>query len=146
MQIETAILAPAAVLAGWTMIVFLWLIARRMPAFAAAGITVGSMPAGARGVDTEAQLSTKANWISHNYTHLMEQPTVFYAMVIILAMAGDTSTASCYAAWTFAIARILHSLWQMQVNTIPVRFALFAISHIALLMLAVHAVMFTVQL
>ena len=89
MQIETAILAPAAVLAGWTMIVFLWLIARRMPAFAAAGITVGSMPAGARGVDTEAQLSTKANWISHNYTHLMEQPTVFYPVVIMLALMGD---------------------------------------------------------
>ena len=48
------------------MIVFLWLIARRMPAFAAAGIKVGSLPAGERGVDTEAQLSSKAIWISHN--------------------------------------------------------------------------------
>ena len=61
MQIETAILAPAAVLAGWARIVFLWLIVRRVPAFAAAGIKVGAMPAGALGVDTEAQLSSKAN-------------------------------------------------------------------------------------
>ena len=51
MQIETAILAPAAVLAGWTMIVFLWLLARRIPAFAAAGVKLGEMPAGARGGD-----------------------------------------------------------------------------------------------
>ena len=55
-----------------------------MPAFAAAGITFSSMPAGARGVDTEAQLSAKANCISHNYTHLLEQPTVFYPDVIML--------------------------------------------------------------
>ena len=77
MQIETAILAPAAVLAGWTMVVFLWLIGRRMPAFAAAGITVGNMPAGARGVDTEGQLTAKANWISHNYTHWWSNPRSF---------------------------------------------------------------------
>ena len=141
MQIETAILAPAAVLAGWTMIVFLWLIARRMPAFAAAGIKVGTMPAGARGVDTEPQLSTKANWISHNYTHLMEQPTVFYPVVIMLALMGDNSTLSVNLAWGYAGIRVLHSLWQAIVNTIPVRFALFALSSLCLITLAARAVM-----
>ena len=141
MQIETAILAPAAVLAGWTMIVFLWLIARRMPAFAAAGITVGSMPAGARGVDTEAQLSTKANWISHNYTHLMEQPTVFYPVVIMLALMGDNSALSVNLAWGYAGVRVLHSLWQANVNTIPVRFTLFALSSLCLITLAARAAM-----
>ena len=141
MQIETAILAPAAVLAGWTMIVFLWLIARRMPAFAAAGIKVGSMPAGARGVDTEAQLPSKANWISHNYTHLMEQPTVFYPVVIMLALMGDNSALSVNLAWGYAGVRVLHSLWQANVNTISVRFALFALSSLCLITLAARAVM-----
>ena len=141
MQIETAILAPAAVLAGWTMIVFLWLIARRMPAFAAAGIKVGSMPAGARGVDTEAQLPSKANWISHNYTHLMEQPTVFYPVVIMLALMGDNSALSVNLAWGYAGIRVLLSLWQVNVNTISVRFALFASSSLCLITLAAKAVM-----
>ena len=140
MEIETAILAPAAVLAAWTMIVFLWLIARRMPAFAAAGIKVGSMPAGARGVDTEAQLCSKANWISHNYTHLMEQPTVFYSVVIMLALMGDNSALSVNLAWGYAGIRVLHSLWQANVNTIPVRFALFALSSLCLITLAARAV------
>ena len=63
MQIETAILAPAAVLAGWTMLVFLWLIARRMPAFAAAGIK-GNMPAGARDT-TQGQSRTTPTWWSN---------------------------------------------------------------------------------
>ena len=141
MQIETAILAPAAVLAGWTMFVFVWLIARRLPAFAAAGITVGSMPAGARAVDTEAQLSTKPNWISHNYTHLMEQPTVFYPVVIMLSLMGDNSALSVNLAWGYAGVRVLHSLWQANLNTIPVRFALFALSSLCLITLAARAVM-----
>ena len=141
MQIETAILAPAAVLAGWTMVVFLWLIARRMPAFAAAGIKVGTMPAGARGVDTEGQLSAKANWISHNYTHLVEQPTVFYPVVIMLALMGDNSSLSVNLAWGYAGIRVLHSLWQANVNTIPMRFALFAVSSLCLITLAGRAVM-----
>ncbi len=65
-----------------------------MPAFAAAGIAVSSMPAGARGIDTEAQLFAKADWISHNYTHLLEQPAVFYPVVIMLASMGDKSALS----------------------------------------------------
>ena len=138
MQIETAILAPAAVLAGWTMVVFLWLIARRMPAFAAAGITVGNLPAGARGVDTEGQLSAKANWISHNYTHLVEQPTVFYPVVIMLALLGDNSSLSVNLAWGYAGIRVLHSLWQANVNTIPIRFALFGLASVCLIALAVR--------
>ena len=141
MQIETAILAPATVLAGWTMVVFLWLIARRMPAFAAAGIKVGNMPAGARGVDTEDRLSARANWISHNYTHLVEQPTVFYPVVIMLALMGDNSSLSVNLAWGYAGIRVLHSLWQANVNTIPVRFALFALSSLCLITLAGRAVM-----
>ena len=86
------------------------------------------MPAGARGVDTEGQLTAKANWISHNYTHLVEQPTVFYPVVIMLALMGDNSSLSVNLAWGYAGIRVLHSLWQANVNTIPVRLALLALS------------------
>ena len=44
MQLDTTILAPAAALAGWTMIVFLWMLSRRLPAFAAAGINLSDRP------------------------------------------------------------------------------------------------------
>ena len=141
MQIETAILAPAAVLAGWTMIVFLWLLARRMPAFSAAGVKLGEMPAGTRGVDGEAQMPAKANWISHNYPHLMEQPTVFYPVVIMLAMMGDNSALSVNLAWAYIGLRVVHSFWQANVNTIPVRFAFFGLASLCLIILAARAVM-----
>jgi hypothetical protein len=141
MQAETAILTPAAVLAAWTMVVFIWLLARRMTGFKAAGVKLGEMPPGIRGGDGEDQMPAKANWISHNYTHLMEQPTVFYPVVLILAMLGDNSAVSVNLAWAYAGLRILHSIWQANVNTIPVRFALFGSASACLIALAVRAVM-----
>ena len=141
MQTETAILAPAAVLAGWTMVVFLWLLARRIPAFSAAGVKLGEMPPGTRGGDGEAQMPAKANWISHNYTHLMEQPTVFYPVVIMLAVVGDNSAFSVNLAWGYTGLRILHSCWQANINTVPIRVAFFGLSSLCLIVLAARAVM-----
>ena len=141
MQVETAILAPAAVLAAWTMVVFIVLLMRRMAGFNAAGVKITEMPAGARGVDGEGQMPAMANWVSHNYTHLMEQPTIFYPVVVILALLGDGSALSINLAWAYAGLRVLHSLWQMNVNTIPVRFAFFGLSSLCLVVLSVRAVM-----
>ena len=94
-----------------------------------------------RGGDSEAQMPAKANWISHNYTHLMEQPTVFYPVVIMLALMGDGSALSVNLAWGYTAIRILHSFWQANVNTIPVRFALFTLSTLCLIGLAGRALM-----
>ena len=141
MQTETAILATAAVLAGWTMFVFLWLLARRIPAFNAAGIKLGDMPAGMRARDGEAQMPAKANWMSHNYTHLMEQPTVFYPVVVMLALMGDSSSLSVGLAWCYTGLRVVHTFWQANVNTVPVRFALFGLASLCLIILTARAVM-----
>ena len=102
---------------------------------------MGSLPAGARGVDTETQLSYKANWISHKYSHLMEKSTVFYPVVIMLALMGDNSKLSVNLVWGCAGILVLHSLWQANVNTISVRFALFALSSLHLITLAARGVM-----
>ena len=142
MESVNPILGAAAVLGLWSVLMFFIYAVRLVRT----GAKVGDLPAGFRGPDADSETPDKVKWTRHNYEHLMEQPTLFYAMVIILAVVGDTSAASYYAAWIYTGARILHSVWQMQVNTIPVRFMLFAISTLALLMLCVHAVMFTLQL
>ena len=142
MESVNPILGAAAVLGLWSVLMFFIYAVRLV----STGANVGDLPAGFRGPDADSETPDTVKWTRHNYEHLMEQPTLFYAMVIILAVVGDTSAASYYAAWIYTGARILHSVWQMQVNTIPVRFMLFAISTLALLMLCVHAVMFTLQL
>ena len=138
------ILGPAAVLVLWSLVVLLWMTSTRFPAFAKAGINVVNTPRGARYADVEKNMPAKVNWVSHNYTHLMEQPTIFYAVVLILAIAGDTSDVNLYAAWAYTVLRIVHSLWQGLVNIVKVRVVLFTLSTICLWVLAINGVRATV--
>jgi hypothetical protein len=141
---QAQILAPAAVLVVWTLIVLLWIIPARFGAVAKLE-DKSALPskAGVRGNDLEGVIPDKANWPAHNHTHLHEQPTLFYATVTILALTGPTAL-DVTLAWAYVGIRIVHSLWQNLVNTIPVRFALFLASTIALIVLAIRAVMATV--
>ena len=139
-----SILGPAAVLILWTLLVLLWLGMTRFPAFARLGMNIRKAPPGIRYVDVEPDMPAKVNWVSHNYTHLMEQPTIFYAVIAVLAIAGDASPVSLGFAWGYVILRIAHSLWQGLVNVLPVRVMLFLLSTLCLWVLAVNAVRITV--
>ena len=124
----------------WSLIMLLWMALTRFPAIAKTGMSIKTAPAGGRGVDLEAVLPADVNWKSHNYTHLMEQPTIFYAAVLILAMVGAGDGLNTQLAWAYVGIRIVHSIWQATVNTIPVRFSLFILSTACLLILAISAV------
>lgn len=138
------ILGPAAVLVLWSLVVLMWVVATRFPAFAKAGVNVAKTPRGARYADVEGQMPANVNWVSHNYTHLMEQPTIFYAAVAILAISGDASAVSLGAAWAYTGLRIVHSLWQGLVNIVRVRIVIFTLSTVCLWVLAIQAVRITV--
>ncbi len=81
------------------------------------------------------------NWKADNYNHLHEAPTVFYAVAIVLAIIGQGDGMNATIAWTYVVLRILHSLVQVLVNRVVVRFALFALSSLALIALVLHAAM-----
>ena len=134
------ILAPAAVLILWSILMLFWVIITRFSAFSKAGINLAKSPAGTRYQEVESSLPNEVNWKSHNYTHLMEQPTLFYGVVAVLAISGAGVGINVTLAWLYVALRILHSLWQAKVNTLPVRIALFAISTTVLFVLAVNAV------
>ena len=139
------ILAPAAVLVLWSVVMLLWMMALRMPALAKAKIPP-EKTVGGRGSDLERILPPRIMWPAHNYIHLMEQPTLFYAAVLILAVIGHGTGLNATLAWIYVGLRIVHSIWQATVNTIPVRFLLFALSTVALGILAVNAVIATLGL
>ena len=139
---QAQMLAPAAVLVVWSLIMLFWMAGVRLPAMKKAGIDLDERPGG-HGQDLEGQLDPKANWPSHNYAHLMEQPTLFYATVVILAMMG-AGALDVLLAWIYVGLRIVHSLWQATVNKVPLRFLLFISATIALVVLAIRAVMVTV--
>jgi hypothetical protein len=138
---QAQILAPAAVLVLWSLIMLVWLAASRLPAISKSG-GLGAAKPGGRGQDLEGVLPDQINWKAHNYTHLMEQPTLFYATVAILAIMGPAEHDVLFA-WAYVVIRIIHSLWQATVNKVPVRFTLFMLSTFCLLMLALHAAKLT---
>lgn len=139
---QAQMLAPAAALVAWSLIMLLWMTVTRFAGLAQTDVNPKNSPPGGRGQDLERILPAKINWKSHNYTHLMEQPTIFYPTVVILALMGASATDVLFA-WAYVALRIVHSLWQVTVNRIPVRIVLFALSSVCLIVLAARAVMVT---
>lgn len=134
------ILAPAAVLVLWSLVMLTWMTVTRFKAFTSVGLKLNEAEAGSRYCDVEAMMPAKVNWKSHNYTHLMEQPTLFYAVVAILALAGAGSGINVTLAWAYVALRVVHSVWQATVNIIAIRVLLFSLSTLCLLGLAINAV------
>lgn len=136
------ILLPMLVLAGWTMIVWVWMYATRLPAMGRAGID-GTKMVGSTGKGLRDQLvaagEERASWVADNYNHLMEQPTIFYAVTLALAVMGEGGGLAVWLAWGYAGLRIAHSLVQILSNRVVVRFALFALASLCLLGLVLLA-------
>lgn len=127
-------LQPAVALAAWTMVMWAWMLARRLPAMRKAGITFKGL-VGGRGADGDRVLPGPVQWPSHNYNHLLEQPTVFYAIIIMIALLGANDFPTRVVAWGYVTFRILHSLWQATVNQVTARFALFGVYSLLLIAL-----------
>ncbi len=140
---DTTILAPAAVLILWSLIMLFWVAATRFPAIAKSGIDMKNAPPGGRGQNLEGVLPDNVQWKSHNYAHLMEQPTIFYATVVILALMGQSGGLNTQLAWGYVGLRIVHSIYQATINKVMVRFSIFVLSTLCLLALSIHAVMAT---
>lgn len=138
-----SLLAPGAILALWTLVMFGWVAATRFPALKKAGIDLKKTPPGGRGADLEGILPPDVNWKSHNYTHLLEQPTLFYAVILFLHLSGGNTELTRGLAWSYVVLRVVHSVWQATVNRIPVRFTIFLLSTLCLIALSVLAVIAT---
>ena len=139
-MIGMEILKPVIVLAGWTMVMWLWMYITRLPAMSAAKIDSKTL-VGGTGQTLDAVLPAKTQWIAHNYNHLHEAPTVFYAVALVLAMIGQGDGFNASIAWAYVGLRIVHSLVQVLSNRVIVRFGIFVLSSLALIMLVAHAAM-----
>lgn len=134
------ILAPTILLVLWSLVMLFWMAGTRFPAIAKLGDEARNFPPGGRGRDLEGLLPPKVVWKAHNYDHLMEQPTIFYATVFVLVAIDQGTGLNTTLAWGYCLVRIVHSIWQATVNTIvPVRVGLFVLSSMFLVVLAFRA-------
>ena len=94
-MIGMEILKPVVVLLAWTMIMWVWMYATRIPA-------INKLPKsnepgadqGWTGAKLEGLLDPQIQWKAHNYNHLHEAPTVFYAVALVLLVAAGERLAA----------------------------------------------------
>lgn len=132
------LLGPLVALVAWSLLVLFYLGFVRFRAVKRAGLKVDPKRGG-RGQDLDGVLPAQACWPAHNYAHLMEQPTLFYAIVLALVLMGFDHPVNVMLAWTYVGIRIVHSIVQIKFNDLRIRFPLFLLSTLALASLTVHA-------
>ena len=132
------LLGPVVALVAWTIIMFIWMYITRLAAMKRAGISLRGR-VGTRGGALEGVIPDEANWKAHNYNHLMEQPTIFYAIVLALVLMHFDAPINVYLAWGYVAFRIIHSLIQATVNVVTWRFLVFILSTLCLIGLTTHA-------
>jgi hypothetical protein len=133
---QSQILAPVTALILWSLIMWLWMYATRIPAMVRLKVTLDpNAPPGT----LASVLPAEVRWKADNYNHLMEQPTIFYAVALMLAVAGAGDGTNAWIAWAYVLLRVVHSLVQAVVNVIMLRFVLFTLATIALAVLAIRA-------
>lgn len=140
MTVGMAILQPVVALAAWTMVMWFWLYGTRLPAMTANKVDPEELvndPA----VTLDSLLPPQVQWKAHNYNHLHEAPTVFYAVAITLAIIGQGDGLNAQVAWAYVVLRVLHSLIQATINKVNLRFMVFALSSFCLMFLVARAVM-----
>ena len=131
-----AMLQPVIALVLWSMVMWAWLYATRLPAMIRARTPLD--PTQPRDVMLGG-LPPRVRWKADNYNHLMEQPTLFYATALTLALLGQGDGLNLALAWAYVALRVVHSLIQALVNVIVVRFAVFMTASVVLLVLALRA-------
>lgn len=133
---HSPILNAVVALVVWSLVMWAWMYATRLPAIFAMKMRMD--PQAPRGEQMNT-LPANVRWKADNYNHLMEQPTIFYALAISLAVMGAGDGVNATLAWAYVILRIVHSFVQAVVNKIELRFALFVLSSLALVALAFNA-------
>jgi hypothetical protein len=128
---STTFLTPVLALIIWTLLIWVLMYARRIPAMQAAKID----PETAKSPDgkwkEELPLSVQAS--AHNYNHLLEQPTIFYALMFYVTLTAQMSTPIFYAAWAYVALRVLHSFIQVSSGKVMLRFSVFMLSTLTLI-------------
>lgn len=127
-------LTPVLALVCWTLIVWIWMYATRIPAMQAAKID----PQTALHPGSLAVLPTRVRVVADNYNHLHEQPTIFYALAFYTHLASAADPLTIAFAWAYVGLRVVHSLMQIVVQRVIFRFMSFALSSICLIVIAVH--------
>lgn len=126
-------LTPALALIIWTLVMLLVMYKRRIPAMQAISKRTQDF------IDDPKlgeKMPARARWAANNYNHLHESPTIFYALMFVIFLMDKVTVLALYCAWAYVIIRVLHSIVQVTSNAVMVRFSLFILSTVMLIIMA----------
>ena len=133
-MVGMAILHPVIALAAWTIVMWFWLYGTRIPALSSSKVDPDDLVRDpAKGLDNV--LPPSVQWKAHNYNHLHEAPTVFYAVAIVLSIIGEGDGLNAQLGWVYVALRVVHSIIQATINKVQLRFLVFALSSLCLMAL-----------
>ena len=70
---------------------------------------------------------------SRNFVNLMELPTLFYVISIIIVQKDIFDPTYYYLAWGFTISRYIHSIIHLHFNNVNIRFGVYTVGLIILI-------------
>lgn len=129
-----AILFPMFALAAWTFVVLMLIPLVRVRAARRREIVVDDFKYG-----ESATVPPAVSIPNRNYMNLLELPTLFYVVCIVLYVTAGTSTATIALAWAFVVLRIAHSAIHLSYNHVLHRLAAFSAANVVLVFLWVGA-------
>ncbi|OBU01829.1 hypothetical protein VE01_00545 [Pseudogymnoascus verrucosus] len=118
------LLTPIIALNAWTLVVEGWMFATRLPVFTRLNIAEKNT---LTREEINKMTPPSVRWKADNFSNLFEQPTQFYAVAVVLAIAGGGKT-DARLAWAYVAARVAHSLAHNTTNNITRRFGFYLIS------------------
>ena len=125
-------LAPILALIIWTLIIWCWMYATRIPAMQKAKIE----PQAAAHPGALDGLPAGVRVVADNYNHLHEQPTIFYALMVFAGLTGGGDALMLNLAYGYVGMRVLHSLVQVLSPKVALRFLIFSLGSILLFVMA----------
>ncbi|MCH8520558.1 MAPEG family protein [Glycocaulis sp.] len=131
-----SMMVPVLALVCWTLVMWTWMYATRIPAMQKAGLK----PAKLKEKSELDVLPRGVRQIADNHNHLHEQPVLFYALAMYSHLVGVGDPVNIGFAWSYVILRIAHSLFQATVNFIPVRFLIYTLATLCLFVIVIRNV------
>ena len=125
-----SILDPMLAMLAWSGLIVAILLMTRIPAVAKQW---GDLQFAKHSDELRPKLPEKFRYITDNYNHIFEQPTLFYAVLVYVQLADTASQTNVSLAWAYVSLRVIHSAIQLTSNNVSWRAASFAISSLILI-------------
>ena len=129
-----SILDPMLGMLVWSGVVVALLMSTRLPVIVKQW---GRLQYAKHSEEVRPKMSDRLRYVTDNYNHLFEQPTLFYATLVYIHLAGTANDANVSLAWAYVVMRVIHSLIQLIGNNVSWRAASFATSSAILIMMII---------